>query len=78
MYMANWHKFSQNKDLADILSNTGQYRLVEYNENDTHWANGVNFYDHPRIKDSDKWPGKNKRGQILMAVRDALQKGEHY
>lgn len=73
MFDANWHKFAQNREMAMLLCNTGNYRLVECNQADHYWGNGVNINEHEVIRDIQQWPGQNKIGQVLMAVRNAMQ-----
>ena len=73
MFNANWYKFAQNRELAELLCNTGQHRLVNCSVFNKHWSAGVNINDLDAIKDTEHWPGKNKHGYILAAVRTTLQ-----
>ena len=60
MYDIVYAKFTQNKELADKLINTGTVELVEGNYwGDTYWGvcNGM---------------GQNKLGKILMKIRSEL------
>ncbi len=57
-------KFTQHKDLAKILLNTGSALIVEHTGNDNYWGDG----GHGR--------GKNMLGQILMRVREELKQGK--
>lgn len=53
-------KFQQNEDIAKLLVETGDAKLVEHTENDSYWGDGGNG------------KGKNMLGQILMEVRSIL------
>lgn len=53
-------KFSQHDELKALLLSTGDAKLIEHTENDDYWGDG------------DNGKGKNKLGQILMAVRAEL------
>lgn len=55
-------KFTQHKELKELLLSTNELRIVEHTANDSYWGDGGNG------------KGKNKLGQILMAVRKELQK----
>jgi N-glycosidase YbiA len=48
-------KFTQHADLRETLLATGDSKIVEHTENDSHWGDGS---------------GKNRLGQILMRVRE--------
>lgn len=54
-------KFTQRKDLKEILLSTGDATLVEHTENDSYWGDGGNG------------TGKNMLGKILMEVREILK-----
>lgn len=54
-------KFTQRKDLKEILLSTGDAILVEHTENDSYWGDGGNG------------TGKNMLGKILMEVREILK-----
>jgi ribA/ribD-fused uncharacterized protein len=56
-------KFSQHADLRDLLSATGDARLVEHTGNDAYWGDGGDG------------SGKNRLGALLMRVRDELRAG---
>lgn len=64
-------KFTQNKNLGDILISTGTKLLAEGNPSDKYWSTGLSIFDE-KIWDSQNWPGKNKLGEVLMAVRSTL------
>ena len=61
MYDAVLAKFSQNKDIKDILLATDGQTLIEDSPIDFYWGCGANR------------TGKNKLGKILMKVRDKLK-----
>lgn len=54
-------KFTQHKDLKEILISTGDAVLVEHTRNDSYWGDGGDG------------SGKNMLGKILMEVREKLQ-----
>jgi ribA/ribD-fused uncharacterized protein len=62
-------KFEQNKDLMELLLNTGNAVLAEANNFDKFWGCGLRASD-PAINDPKNWPGKNVLGSILMNIRD--------
>lgn len=72
MVKVNEAKFSQNKDLLDILKETGNRKLVEASPLDKIWGVGLH-YDDDAILDESNWVGKNLLGKALMDVRDLLQ-----
>ncbi len=58
-------KFTQHKELREILLGTGDAKLVEHTTNDSYWGDGGDG------------SGQNRLGQILMSVREELrQSGE--
>ena len=61
MRQAVMAKFTQRKDLKEILLSTGDAVLVEHTENDFYWGDGGNG------------TGKNMLGKILMEVREILK-----
>lgn len=64
MYDVVKAKFTQNKDLAELLLMTGEARLVEGNTwHDTTWGVHMGF-------------GKNWLGEILMQVREELRQSQ--
>jgi N-glycosidase YbiA len=54
-------KFTQNKDLKDILLETGDAELIEHTANDGYWADGGDG------------SGKNMLGILLMELREELK-----
>jgi len=55
-------KFTQHKNLQDILLETDDAILVEHTANDKYWADGGDG------------SGKNMLGKILMEIREELRK----
>jgi N-glycosidase YbiA len=53
-------KFTQNKELKEILLKTGDIHLVEHTHNDFYWADGGDG------------SGKNMLGKLLMELREEL------
>lgn len=66
-------KFSQNTELLEYLRSTGDKILVEASQWDKYWGIGLGA-DNPLRFREDLWPGENKLGIVLMAVRDKLCK----
>ncbi|MFY1824857.1 NADAR family protein [Myxococcus fulvus] len=54
-------KFTQHEDLAQLLLDTGDARLVEHTDQDDYWGDGGDG------------SGKNMLGRILMEVREQLR-----
>lgn len=61
MYNSVYEKFKQNKEIREILINTGDEEIIEKTINDYYWGCGKNG------------KGKNKLGIILMGVREKLK-----
>ena len=61
-------KFEQNDELSDFLSETGNKTIVEARADDKFWGAGLRHDDKQIL--SNKWPGKNRLGKILMSIRD--------
>ena len=62
-------KFLQNKDLQDHLMSYHMDSLyVECAPWDKYWGNGISIEESRKIE-PNKWPGKNKLGHILKAIR---------
>lgn len=72
MVKVNEAKFSQNKDLLDILKETGNRTIVEASPLDKIWGVGLHYDDDAILAESN-WVGKNLLGKALMDVRDLLQ-----
>ena len=64
-------KFSQNKDLMNLLLSTGDSMLAECAVRDTIWGIGLSMTDPDRLN-IDKWKGQNLLGFALMMVRKGL------
>ena len=71
MFRANFAKYTQNKDLHELLLST-QGELVEASPYDRLWGIGLSA-DDPRVLDKTKWKGKNWLGEILTEIRDSLR-----
>jgi ribA/ribD-fused uncharacterized protein len=65
-------KFSQNANLRRALVRSGTQILVEGSPYDPVWGSGLSLW-HPDAAYPSRWPGANKLGQLLMAVRDDLR-----
>ncbi len=61
MYKALLAKFSQNKELKDLLGMTGNRELIEDSPHDSYWGNGGDNTGH------------NMLGKLLTKVRDELR-----
>ena len=61
MYKGLFHKFTQYKQLMELLLGTGDRRLVEDSPHDSYWGIGR---DHR---------GQNRLGELLMRLRDDLR-----
>ena len=73
----NYYKFSQNKQLRQVLLSTGEGILVEASPLDMIWgigidANNENAY-HP-----GKWNGSNLLGFALTEVREEIKRIRKY
>ena len=73
----NYYKFSQNKQLRQVLLSTGESILVEASPLDMIWgigidANNENAY-HP-----EKWNGSNLLGFALTEVREEIKRIRKY
>ncbi|MNV23161.1 Swarming motility protein YbiA [compost metagenome] len=69
---ANYLKFSQNNELMNFLSQTGNKILVEASPVDRIWGIGL-AEDHQDAMNPLKWKGENLLGFALMEVRDQLK-----
>ena len=71
VYMGNYLKFSQNKELKKILLDTGNKILVEASPTDNIW--GIGFNEETALQsDPSSW-GLNLLGKALMEVRNTLK-----
>lgn len=69
----NYHKFTQNEDLKDILLSTGDSIIVEASPFDKIW--GVGLSEHSSgVTVPTQWTGQNLLGEALMDVRDQIRK----
>ena len=75
VYRGNLAKFRQDEELYRLLLATGDKTLVEGSAKDRLWGVGL-AWDDPAIEDQANWRGSNWLGQVLMQVRDALQRAE--
>jgi hypothetical protein len=64
-------KFSQNKELTELLLKTGDAILAECAVKDRIWGIGLSMTDPARL-DIYKWQGQNLLGYALMRVRATL------
>lgn len=67
--VGNYHKFSQNPDLAEYLKSTEGKVLVEASPYDKIW--GIGFNKERAFENRSKW-GQNLLGEALMVVRENL------
>ena len=67
----NLLKFSQNSELRNYLTSTGNKILVEASPYDKVWGIGMKSNDDD-ICDPGKWQGKNLLGFLLMETRDRV------
>lgn len=68
-------KFTQNKELRDILLSTKETILVEASPIDCLYGIGLGIED-PNITNRGNWRGENLLGIILMHVRNVIKKIE--
>lgn len=68
----NMNKFSQNRELAEFLKNTGNRILVEASPVDNIWGIGLAQNDE-NIENPYLWNGLNLLGYALMETRDRLK-----
>jgi len=67
----NRAKFTQNKELLELLLATHGTTLVEASPYDKIWGIGLAATD-PRAQDPKQWKGQNLLGKILTTLRDEL------
>ena len=68
---ASYFKFKQNKNLKQLLLDTGSKELVEASPYDRVWGIGLKE-DDPRALNKVTWRGDNKLGLCLGMARDFL------
>lgn len=71
VYLGNYYKFTQNKELLDVLLKTQGSLLVEASPFDKIWGIGLDRYDAAKTS-PDLWPGKNYLGKVLTLLREDL------
>lgn len=71
VYMGNYLKFTQNKDLLKLLLDTKGTTLVEASPFDTIWGIGL-AEDNPLAQDRSTWKGTNWLGEVLTKLREDL------
>lgn len=69
----NIAKFSQNRNLRDILLETSGLEIVEASPTDCIWGIGIDERSKDAF-DRSKWRGQNLLGKALMEVRALLRK----
>jgi ribA/ribD-fused uncharacterized protein len=72
MQKALYEKFHQNPELKDFLLATGDLQLAEASPHDRFWGTGVGLGKVEATK-QQHWTGKNKLGELLMALRDEIK-----
>lgn len=72
VYNGLLEKFRQNKELMDLLLETGGHILAECAVMDKIWGIGISMKDENRF-DISKWKGQNLLGFALMEARKKLQ-----
>lgn len=72
VYKGNYFKFTQNKELLEILLSTNDTLLVEVSPFDKIWGIGLDI-NNENIYDKSKWLGQNLLGQILTKLRNNLK-----
>ena len=65
-------KFMQHPDLLKKLRDTGTRRIAEADPRGKYWGIGTSA-ETSKAKDPERWPGKNKMGQLLEALRSELK-----
>ena len=70
----NFYKFTQNKEMADLLTRTNNKILVEASPFDRVWGVGLDEKNE-KIHNPNYWKGENLLGFALMELRDLLESG---
>jgi ribA/ribD-fused uncharacterized protein len=65
-------KFMQHPELLKKLRDTGMRRIAEADPRGKYWGIGTSS-DTSKAKDPERWPGKNKLGSLLEALRSELK-----
>ena len=65
-------KFMQHPELLKKLRDTGTRRIAEADPRGKYWGIGTSS-DTSKAKDPERWPGKNKLGSLLEALRSELK-----
>jgi ribA/ribD-fused uncharacterized protein len=65
-------KFIQHPELLQKLRETGTRRIAEADPRGKYWGIGTSA-ETSKAKDPARWPGKNKMGQLLEALRTELK-----
>ena len=73
VFQGNLAKFSQNKDLREMLLATGDQLIAEAAPYDAIWGIGLDEND-PDALDPNLWKGENKLGKAIMKVREELRR----
>ncbi len=73
VYEGLFAKFSQNKDLLNLLLKTDNYMIAECAVKDKIWGIGLSMSDPNRFN-INKWTGKNLLGFTLIMIRSNLNK----
>lgn len=73
VYQGNLAKFSQNKELKEMLVATGDRLIAEASPYDAIWGIGLDE-NNPDALDPNLWKGENKLGKAIMKVREELRR----
>lgn len=65
-------KIMQHPDIQEKLKSTGTRPIGEANARDKYWSIGTGA-DTNKTKNPDKWPGKNRLGELLQELRKELK-----
>ena len=72
VFNGNRAKFTQDKNLAAVLLQTGVCTLAEASPYDKIWGIGLSA-DDPAALNPSQWKGENLLGSILMEIREQLK-----
>jgi len=73
VYRGNYAKMTQDARCLEALANSRGKMIVEASPYDKIWGIGLGEGD-PRILDESQWQGTNWLGEVIMQVRDDLEK----